>query len=196
MTQQSPFQGYRPGPPKTGYPLGTAASGTKDINANFSHLTINVTGNHTWTFSNFEANKEASLDIWVDGGGTPTITLPTTANIASDSAQTLSSMADGHYLAEIVRFDAVLKFDAGANEIVVGDVLTGATTGHTGVVTEVVVGSGTWGGNDADGFVRMSSVTGAFQNNENLTSTRITPTVHAVADGTAVEYTILVGKVE
>jgi len=44
-----------------------------------------------------------------------------------------------------------IPFDTGVTEISIGDVVTGATSGKTGTVVDVYVGSGTWGGGDATG---------------------------------------------
>lgn len=76
-----------------------------------------------------------------------------------------------------------LNFDAGANEIVVGDVIQGVTSGAQCIVNTVVVSSGDWATNDAAGYVTYSSPNGtAFINDEDITSARITPTVHAVVN--------------
>lgn len=63
----------------------------------------------------------------------------------------------------------VLPFDAGlaAGPIKVGDTVTGAG-GATGVVTAVVVYSGTWAGNNAAGYLCLKTKTGTFVNNEVL----------------------------
>lgn len=72
-----------------------------------------------------------------------------------------------------------LQFDAGSGEIFVGNTLTGATSGATGVVTAILLRTGTWGGTGV-GTVVFASVTGTFQNNENLQVGGLTK---AVADG-------------
>lgn len=64
----------------------------------------------------------------------------------------------------------VLDFDAGTAEFVVGETLTGGTSAATGVIRGVVVQSGTFGAGTADGYIVLSGVTGAFQNNETVTS--------------------------
>lgn len=84
-----------------------------------------------------------------------------------------------------------LKFDAGKHPgIVDGDTIVGGTSGATGVVTRVVRRSGTFAGNDAAGSLMFASVSGTFQNNEQL---RIGATHVADADGTQAAVTLAPG---
>ena len=67
-----------------------------------------------------------------------------------------------------------MAFDAGSAEPTDGETITGGTSGDTGVVTDYILESGTWGGCDAAGFIELSTVTGgsdglAFEDNESLT---------------------------
>ena len=55
---------------------------------------------------------------------------------------------------------AVIKFHSGHTEPEEDETLTGATSGHTGVVVDSVVTEGSWFDNDAVGYVEISSVTG------------------------------------
>lgn len=80
-----------------------------------------------------------------------------------------------------------LKFDAGAVEIPQGATVVGATSGATGVVRRVLLQDGAWSGT-AVGRLIFTSVTGTFQNNENIL---IGAVVHAVADGTNSQMTWL-----
>ena len=90
---------------------GTVSTGTEDFDFTDSHHTITTGGSHTWTFSNVATiDPEISIKLIVSGG-TPTITLPGGCTIASDSAQTLSAMAAGTYLAEIVSFDGGTSYE-------------------------------------------------------------------------------------
>ena len=81
-----------------------------------------------------------------------------------------------------------LEFDSGGTTVIaVGDTITGATSEATGVVAHVILDSGTWAGGDADGKLFLSSVSGTFENNENLdvgVSTNL-----ATVDGTLVTST-------
>jgi hypothetical protein len=62
-----------------------------------------------------------------------------------------------------------LPFDDGTTEILEGQTVVGGTSGATGVVTRVVVQSGTFTGTPhATGRLIFSSVTGTFVNNEHI----------------------------
>lgn len=98
---------------------GTVSSGTEDFSALISNHSYTTAGNHTWTFSNFSAQyPETLIEIEVTGG-TPTVTIPATAVIASDSAQTLSAMPVGTYLAWVQR---IVEDDTYSYSIFVGQV--------------------------------------------------------------------------
>jgi len=62
-----------------------------------------------------------------------------------------------------------LAFTSGQNEPTVGYVVTGATSGATGVVVDVVVSSGSWAGNDAVGYIVIRLATGTYSASENIT---------------------------
>jgi hypothetical protein len=81
-----------------------------------------------------------------------------------------------------------LKYDAGSSLPVVGETLTGGTSGDTGVVDEIeTILSGSWAGGDAAGYIWLSAVTGkdesdrAFDDNEAITGSA---GAALVADGT------------
>lgn len=81
-----------------------------------------------------------------------------------------------------------LKFDAGKLAgFVDGDTVTGFTSGATGVVTRVVLESGAFSSNDAAGRLIFASVTGTFQDNEQL---RVGAGHIADADGTQAAITL------
>ncbi|MEM9049867.1 MAG: hypothetical protein AAGC92_14240 [Pseudomonadota bacterium] len=75
-----------------------------------------------------------------------------------------------------------LDFDAGTAEFVEGETVTGGTSAATATIERVILQGGTYSGNDADGFLVLSSILGAFQDNEAITST----SGAAVADGVIV----------
>ncbi len=77
-------------------------------------------------------------------------------------------VADGHTAYGVFAFSWVLPFDAGAKEIKVGDVVKGATSGATGIVTGVCVQSGTWAAGTAAGYLDIMTKTGTFVNDENI----------------------------
>jgi hypothetical protein len=80
-----------------------------------------------------------------------------------------------------------LKFDNGTQAIVDGNTVVGNTSGATGVVKRVVIESGAWSTNDAAGRLIFASITGTFQNNEQL---RVGGTHSADADGTQAAITL------
>jgi hypothetical protein len=78
-----------------------------------------------------------------------------------------------------------LDFESGNTEAAVGDTITGATSGATGVVIyATVLESGQYASSDARGYVILSPVTGTFTNGENLQVSAVTI---AVAVGTQAE---------
>lgn len=63
-----------------------------------------------------------------------------------------------------------IDFDAGTVEFTEGGTLTGGGSGATATIERVVVQTGDWTTNDADGYIILSDVTnGPFQNNEAIT---------------------------
>lgn len=80
-----------------------------------------------------------------------------------------TDVGDGNTVFGAFAYVYVVPFDGGVGEIKVGDTVTGATSGATGVVTAVHLISGTWGGSDAAGYlvIKDKSAT-AFQNDEDL----------------------------
>lgn len=78
----------------------------------------------------------------------------------------------------------VLSFDGGSGAIATGQTVTGAISGATGIAAiDAVVESGSWAGGDAAGYLVLRSVSGTFQDNENLT---VSAVVKAVTNGVAV----------
>lgn len=87
-----------------------------------------------------------------------------------------------------------LKFDGGTAAISDNAVVTGATSGATGTVKRVVLESGTWGAGTATGRLIFASITGTFQDNENL---QVSGATKAIADGTQAAITLAPsGRVE
>lgn len=77
-------------------------------------------------------------------------------------------VADGITVYGVFAFCQIIPFDGGSNEIKVGDVVTGHTSGATGVVTGISLQSGSWAGGDAAGYLDIKTKTGTFQNDEEL----------------------------
>lgn len=87
-----------------------------------------------------------------------------------------------------------LKFDGGTAAINDNDVVTGATSGASGTVKRVVLESGSWGAGTAAGRLIFATITGTFQNNENL---QVSAATKAIADGTQAAITLVKdGRVE
>lgn len=78
-----------------------------------------------------------------------------------------------------------LKYDAGGGGAaralpVVGDTVTGGTSGATGTVHRVFEWAGSTASNDATGYLVLTSVSGTFQDNEDL---EVSTTARATANG-------------
>lgn len=69
-----------------------------------------------------------------------------------------------------------MAFNTGTNEIMEGQTVVGQTSAATGVVTRVVLSSGTWTAGSAAGYLVLSSTTGTFTVGENL---RVSTTTYA-----------------
>jgi hypothetical protein len=87
-----------------------------------------------------------------------------------------ADVADGNTVYGVMAYTYVLPFDAGlaAGPIKVGDTVTGLASGAAGVVTGVVVTSGSWVGNNAAGYLFIKNKTGIFQNDEALQVSGVT----------------------
>jgi hypothetical protein len=91
---------------------------------------------------------------------------------------------DGRALASVASY-WVLEFDAGTAAIAEGETVTGATSGATGkALIAGVVESGAYGTSDAVGYLVLTTITGAFQDNENL---QVSAATKCVANGTATQ---------
>jgi hypothetical protein len=89
-----------------------------------------------------------------------------------------------------INFQKELPFNTGTSAITVGQTVTGATSGATGVVSRVVLEDGAWSTGDAEGRLILSSTTGTFQNAENLQVSAVT---RAVCAGAATQISFAVG---
>lgn len=93
---------------------------------------------------------------------------------------------------------AEIKFDSGSVEPTVGETLTGATSGNTGVVVDTEdLFSGTWVGGDAVGVVEVSSPTGMddagdiFEEDETITGSTGGADMMTVIYGTEKSYGVM-----
>ncbi len=63
----------------------------------------------------------------------------------------------------------ILEFDVGTEAIVEGDIISGATSEAYGeALVDAVVESGSFAGDDADGYLVLTNVNGTFVDNETL----------------------------
>lgn len=77
----------------------------------------------------------------------------------------------------------VLNFDAGTAAIVTGNTVTGGTSGATGVALyDAAISTGAYATSDAAGYLRLTNVSGTFQNNESL---KVGGVTKSVANGVA-----------
>ena len=91
---------------------------------------------------------------------------------------------DGQLAPSAVSF-WLLPFDTGSVVIAAGAVVTGGTSGATGIVVgDPVIESGTWGDGNAAGSLVLTAVAGTFANNENL---MVSSTICALVAGAAGE---------
>lgn len=105
-------------------------------------------------------------------------------NVSATAAEMYKSSTGGWVKVDL-GFE--LKFDNGTQAIADGNTVTGNTSGATGVVKRVVIESGAWSTNDAAGRLIFASITGTFQDNEQL---RVGATHCADADGTQAAITL------
>ncbi len=141
--------------------------------------------------------KGQKQDVIVLRGGldivTPALQLPPGAVIACQNYE--SEVRGYRRMQGYERYDGqgkpseasywVLDFDSGSTEMTEGDTVTGDTSGATGIVlTDATLGSGTYGGGDAAGYVVLYDVSGTFTDNEGL---EVSAANVATADGTALE---------
>jgi len=84
---------------------------------------------------------------------------------ANVKAELYESSSNGWTL---VPLGVELKFNQGEKEIFDGDTVTGQNSGATGVVKRVVLESGSWGNNNAQGRLIFATVTGTFTVGEQI----------------------------
>jgi hypothetical protein len=104
-------------------------------------------------------------------------------NVGATAANIYKSTSAGWVL---VPLGFELKFDTGTVQVNDGATVTGATA--SGVVTRVVLESGSWSAGTAAGRFIFATITGTFVNNETLS---VSATPVALADGTQSAITLL-----
>jgi hypothetical protein len=83
-----------------------------------------------------------------------------------------------------------VRFDAGTAEFAVGSTLTGGTSGATGTIHRIILFTGSFDGNDATGYIALTSVTGTFSDNETITDAG---SGSATANGASEQFALDVG---
>jgi|GEM_PF-2653346 len=96
-----------------------------------------------------------------------------------------ADVADGETAYGVFGYTWVLPFKTGTKEIRVGDKVKGVTSAATGIVTSVMLFTGTWGAGTAVGELRIKTKTGTFQDSENITISGSVATFTIAAAGTA-----------
>lgn len=90
-----------------------------------------------------------------------------------------------------VALGSYVQYDGGTVAFAVGDTVTGATSGASGVVTGMVLRTGTYAGSNATGLLTFATIVGGpFQNNENL---QVAAATRALADGASAAITLPAG---
>jgi hypothetical protein len=74
-------------------------------------------------------------------------------------------------------------FDGGENVPAVNDAVSGSVSGFTGRVAGVYLTSGSWGDDDAAGYIALHNTNGTFVNNDVLTNTTQTNTLATIDGG-------------
>lgn len=101
-----------------------------------------------------------------------------------------ANVASGETVQGVAGFCWIMPFDVGggaaasgrAREIKVGDIIKGGTSNATGVVTGVMLQSGSWAAGTAAGYLNIMTKTGTFQDNEEI---HISGAINATSLGTA-----------
>jgi len=98
------------------------------------------------------------------------------------------NLTDGDLVTEGAIGSYSIPFSSGGTtEIAIGDIITGATSAATGVVSQVLLSSGSWAGGDAAGFfiVDFDELTGTFgsenvntPNGDNLATVTVNVTIN------------------
>ena len=91
----------------------------------------------------------------------------------SDFTELQGDKYDACHVCGPVKYRAIIHFDSGSVAPTVGETITGATSGHTGVVEFVQLTGGAYADGDATGVISVTSPTGysqdvvfIFQDNE------------------------------
>jgi hypothetical protein len=94
------------------------------------------------------------------------------------------NVSDGDKITEWFRGKVIPFSSGGANQVVAGDTIVGATSGARAFVRDVLLASGTWAGGDAAGFFLM--------NEDDITGTFGSENVYVEGDGGSDDATVTV----
>jgi len=135
--------------------------------------TTMASGGLTTAAGSFVATDASDWDsrgLWVKN---------TTVNGGAGDCRYIKYRSANSFYSQAVEW-ATLSFDGGTTEIVKGATIEDETSGATAVVDQIVVTSGTWGGNDAAGDMILKAVDGDFGDGNNI---QVSSSTYAVADG-------------
>lgn len=105
------------------------------------------------------------------------------SNVAQQWTMAAADVADGNTVQGMFVYCLKIPFITGTVEIKVGDTIKGVTSAATGIVTGVVLTSGTWALGTAAGYIYIETQTGTWQTAENITRQGAVATVTVVAAG-------------
>jgi len=74
----------------------------------------------------------------------------------------------GTFVDDEVLTSPTLSFDGGESEILVGDTITGASSGKTATVKIITIASGAWSSDDAAGYLSITGNTGTWTDGEDI----------------------------
>ena len=74
----------------------------------------------------------------------------------------------GTFVDDEVLTSPTLSFDGGESEILVGDTITGASSGKTATVKIITIASGAWSTDDAAGYLSITGNTGTWTDGEDI----------------------------
>lgn len=85
---------------------GTISTGTENFSAKYPKHLLSTAGSHAWDFLNFSPTKGEILISLTVTSGPVTISLPSGAVVAEDSARNLTALATGNYEVSVLTFDS------------------------------------------------------------------------------------------
>lgn len=128
-------------------------------NNNVTFSTTKVFGTHSAVFNDSNAYLTVPDDADFDfSGGSFTI----------DGRFRVDSLSGINPIFHQSITTSTIPYNSGSTEPSIGDTISGAVSSETAVIHAVVLDSGTWGGGNAAGTFYVISLSGAFNNPENI----------------------------